>query len=84
MNVPIYYFVGENDPATPVWMAHRHFNRQNNSQQLLVEVLEAGHNPLLAGLSDCSAKIWNQILRNEGDLSVSLSSCKLKSRIKTR
>lgn len=81
MKVPIYYFVGENDPATPVRMAHLHFNGQKKSRKLLVEVLEAGHNPLMSGLSDCSAAIWSQILRNEKNLSTSLSTCKLKSKL---
>jgi pimeloyl-ACP methyl ester carboxylesterase len=78
--VPLYYFVGENDPNTPVWQAEYHFNHQPLSPKNLIVVQDgAGHAPLTVNLSmdGCGKKILDSVVLNKGDdFEDALQECK--------
>ena len=79
----IYYFSGENDPATPPSMAQYHFDSQSFAKRFLVHVKEGGHNPLKVNLSDCKSKIWAEILQNGNHIERALQGCQLETSLTT-
>ncbi|NOT78645.1 MAG: alpha/beta hydrolase [Bacteriovoracaceae bacterium] len=79
----IYYFSGENDPATPPNLAQYHFDNQPFAKKFLVHVKEGGHNSLQVNLSDCKSKIWAEILQNGNRIDRVLQGCQLETSLTT-
>lgn len=77
----IYYFSGQQDPATPPYMAKYHFDNQPLARKYLIEVQEGGHNSLKVNLSDCAGKIWAEILQDTGRIGDALYTCSLKATV---
>lgn len=73
IQAPIYYFMGELDPATPEWQARYHFSKQLSLPRTIVSVKNAGHFALSGSLMSCSTQVWREIVR--GDIAVALKSC---------
>lgn len=78
IQVPIYYFEGTFDPATPMTQARYHFDHQTSAPKVFVTVDEGGHGALSFSASLCSSNIWKLIGEGQLDLSASLQSCGLK------
>lgn len=76
ITAPIYYFEGEQDPATPATLARsEHFEKQTGSkarQFLLVK--EAGHNPFGINMEDCKDAVWGAIA-TVGDFKAAVNTC---------
>jgi hypothetical protein len=68
VTVPIIYFQGEHDPATPLDQALYHFETQKQAPRYFVKVDRAGHAVLGVTLNagDCRERLWEAII---GDLS---------------
>jgi pimeloyl-ACP methyl ester carboxylesterase len=75
--VPIYYFEGSNDPATPPSYAVYHFDKHRGSPRHFAYVLEASHDPLTQSLNTagCSDAVWQSILFGSGTLRGALGRC---------
>ena len=62
VKAPIYYFVGENDPATPSALAKYHFDHQTSAaSKELIFIGKGGHNPLELSLPDCMVDVWGAL-----------------------
>ena len=59
--VPIYYFQGANDPATPLNTALYHFAVQTKTSRQFFTVTGAAHAPLTSSLRTCADDIWTSI-----------------------
>ena len=69
LTVPIVYFQGEHDPATPLWQARYHFAHQSQAPRYFVRIDQAAHAALSVTLDvgNCPARLWDAItddLRN--------------------
>jgi len=84
VSVPIFYFAGENDPATPVGQAKYHFENQTAARRFFVKVPRGGHDALGANLSDCIDWIWRGIIDDGASLSAALAKCKLRPTLEVR
>jgi pimeloyl-ACP methyl ester carboxylesterase len=75
--VPIYYFEGSNDPATPPSYALYHYDRHPGSPRRFVYVLQASHDPLTQSLTTagCSDDVWQSILFGTDTLRSALGRC---------
>ena len=82
-SAPIYYFEGAHDPSTPLKQALYHFETQTRSRRTFVTVPEGGHIDFLYGLKDCSGAIWSAIAANDGSLEAALSTCKLRTELRS-
>lgn len=58
------YFVGENDPSTPLWQGAYHFDRQKENEKLFIRVQGAGHRPFQLNLKDCSSHLYGALFKN--------------------
>lgn len=76
---PIYYFEGENDPATPMIQARYYYDNQLHTKRIFVTVHGGGHNALALNLRDCSSQIWKAITQGTNELRLALSGCKLST-----
>jgi pimeloyl-ACP methyl ester carboxylesterase len=76
--VPIYYFEGSNDPATPPSYAAYHFDTHRGSPRHFAYVLEASHDPLTQSLdtAGCSDAVWQSILFGTSTLREALGGCR--------
>lgn len=61
---PIAYFVGVRDPATPLSHARYHISKQTRTSRIVLEVPEAGHNPLSVTLADCAQDLFRGYLES--------------------
>lgn len=77
-SVPIYYFQGSNDPATPIHSALYHLTVQKNTSRQFLTVPGAAHAPLTGSLRSCADEIWSGII-NQRTLSRELLSCPRKA-----
>lgn len=59
--VPVYYFQGSNDPATPLNTALYHFAVQGKTNRQFFTVNGAAHSPLTSSLRSCADEIWSSI-----------------------
>lgn len=77
ISVPIIYFQGPFDPATPIASARYHFENQTSSKRLFVAVDKAAHAPLSGSLYflKCSAAVWNAIGTDFNSIEDSLKTC---------
>lgn len=77
-NTKLIYFIGENDPATPLWQAQHHIDSQTQVNRDVILVHGGGHGTLQLNLFDCDQEIWRAIV--DGDsLEDALSSCQLST-----
>lgn len=60
-DIPIYYFQGTNDPATPLNTALYHFAVQQKTNRQFFTVANAAHAPLSGSLRKCADGIWDSI-----------------------
>lgn len=84
--VPIYYFVGNEDPITPTAQWKAHFEGQRGPK-LLISVKGGSHSALSVNLTDCKSEIWQSILDHpeiegsEARLRATASKCALPTEI---
>lgn len=72
---PIYYFQGDEDPATPLNGALNHFTSQRlKENKHFIKVKNSGHSPFYEAYESCSLNIWAEIQQNPGDAMLSLNS----------
>ncbi len=86
VEAPIFYFVGENDPATPVWQAEYHFTKQTKTARFLTIIGEgAGHAPLSATLyfaDGCGKKVLESVATADFEtVNSALKTCKTPSKV---
>jgi pimeloyl-ACP methyl ester carboxylesterase len=69
LSMPIVYFEGDHDAATPPAQARYHFESQTHTKRYYVSLDLAAHAPLTTSLkiNDCPDQIWQSLI---GDLSV--------------
>lgn len=80
IKAPIYYFEGDQDPATPVSSAVYHFNNQKKSlQKVFILVKNGGHGALSLNLSDCKDAIWKEVVEVNPNLTEALKKCQLET-----
>lgn len=77
VRIPLYYFNGTLDPATPLTQARFHFDNQVSAPKVFVTVEDGGHAALSLSSSPCLAKIWNKIAEGQLDLGDAIPSCGL-------
>ena len=71
----LYYFNGENDPATPIENAVYHYDNQKTAKQKsFVKVLGAGHNPIHLSMDDCLEGLLKGMM-NAQNVSSLTSTC---------
>ena len=58
------YFVGENDPSTPLWQGQYHYDHQEGKQKTFVKVIDAGHRAFQLNLNDCAADLYTALFNN--------------------
>lgn len=77
IEAPTYYFAGTRDPATPLVHAEYAFKNSASRQPRLVVVGEAGHSPLMYGLSTagCRTKVWEALQVGGAHLQQALWDC---------
>lgn len=74
VSVPIYYFQGSRDPATPMQTALYHFTVQTKSNRQFLTVAGAAHAPLTSSLRGCADDLWAAI-SSQRTLGRELSPC---------
>jgi pimeloyl-ACP methyl ester carboxylesterase len=77
MKHPTYYFIGQNDPATPSWQGLYHFYSQGNKKKKAFLIEKAGHRPLQLDLRDCMTQIYQAIF-SETSMLTALPNCSTK------
>ena len=75
LEVPIIYFSGTNDAATPSAQGRYHFNNQKQPIKSFVSIGEAGHNSLQLSLYGCKGQLWDLILKNKRLTQDDLKAC---------
>jgi pimeloyl-ACP methyl ester carboxylesterase len=80
MNAPIFYFQGDNDPATTLENAQYHRLSQQQLPQQFITVADGAHFPL-ALLYDCKEQLWKEILLAGDKLGPVLKGCKAATTI---
>lgn len=74
----LYYFNGEDDPATPMEFAQYHYDSQKSvKQKTFVTVLGAGHNPLHLSMDDCLSILLKGMMSGQ-DIKPLMNSCQWK------
>jgi hypothetical protein len=73
-NSKVYYFIGEDDVATPKWQGEYHFQNHRGSAVKIV-TLGGGHNSLTADQEGCAPDVMNSIADGGSNLAQILSSC---------
>lgn len=68
------YFVGENDPSTPLWQGEYHFDHQTHKQKQFVRVRDGGHRAFQLNLNDCAADLYGALFNNL-ELTKELKKC---------
>jgi pimeloyl-ACP methyl ester carboxylesterase len=81
-SAPIFYFEGENDPATAPENARYHYATHSRAPRYFVTVSQAGHVPI-ASLADCQDRLWPAILRGGLGFQETLSTCRWPTRLET-
>ena len=76
LQVPVVYFQGTKDAATPLWQAYHHYAGQKIEYRSFVKVVEAGHNPLQTSLWTCKPQIWNDLVTRFKVDSSTIENCK--------
>jgi len=66
VTVPIYYYSGTADPATPPWQADAHFAAETGAPRHLMRLARAGHNAFSVNLDDCKPALWQAMASNMG------------------
>lgn len=87
-SAPTYYFLGEVDPATPLWQGNYHFENNLASPRTLVTVAFGGHAPLHHNFASdsepCTLHIVESIAHGGTDLDDALASCRRPSTVERR
>jgi|GEM_PF-1232706 len=77
LGVPVFYFQGNRDPATPYKGARYHFDVQIQTKRTFVTVENASHAPLSFNLKvkGCTSAVWDAMQHQPDKLKKALSSC---------
>jgi hypothetical protein len=77
LSVPVVYFQGEHDPATPLAQARYHFEAQSHVPRWFISIDRAGHSVLNITLAvgDCRERLWNAIASNLDRLEAASRAC---------
>ncbi len=78
-NVKTYFFNGELDPATPLWLAEL---QSGSKVENLFIVPQAGHGPLHNELADCSSSLWTAMEVSENETRKAFNACPWVQRFK--
>jgi hypothetical protein len=70
LSMPIVYFVGDHDPATPPVQARHHFESQTRAKRYYVSLDIAAHAPLTTSLKtqNCTDQIWKSLIADLSSL----------------
>jgi pimeloyl-ACP methyl ester carboxylesterase len=71
-----YYFLGENDVATPPWQGAYHYEHHQGSAMKVV-TSKGGHNSLRFNQDGCASNVMQSIANGGADLETVLSTCPL-------
>jgi hypothetical protein len=76
--IPVYYFQGTSDSATPLWQAQYHYAQNPSGPKTFVTVGEASHEPLHYSLfaAGCKKAALTSVLSGGSDLEAVLRSCR--------
>lgn len=74
-SAPTFYFIGENDSATPTWQGQYHFDNNSKSPRTMLMVPEGGHSPLRGDLDLCSLDLIVAIAEGTTDIEEALFLC---------
>jgi pimeloyl-ACP methyl ester carboxylesterase len=81
---PIFYFSGEDDPATPTSQVQHHFENQMGPR-FWVQVAGGGHAALSGSLMDCQHDLWDLVAQGRPEhLSEVLQTCQMPTTLKSR
>jgi pimeloyl-ACP methyl ester carboxylesterase len=69
-----FYFIGEDDVATPAWQGAYHFEKHKGSAVRVV-TLKAGHNSLEYDQAACAPQLLTSIAAGASDLQAVLATC---------
>jgi pimeloyl-ACP methyl ester carboxylesterase len=77
VNVPLVYFQGEHDPATPLSQARYHFETQRQSPRYFVRIDRAAHATLGVTLNvgDCREHLWDAVMGDLNKLAAAVAHC---------
>jgi pimeloyl-ACP methyl ester carboxylesterase len=79
----VYYFVGEDDVATPPWQsAYAHDNNEDNSTRVLVKT--AGHSSLSVSQRACAPALLTSMAASGAHFAQLLSTCPLAAEVDAR
>lgn len=79
VHAPIFYFSGQQDPATPFNQAVYHYKQQQFAPKRFITVPSGSHNALTINLKDCYPALLNSIVFGEKRLEEVLPTCKVKA-----
>jgi hypothetical protein len=71
-----YYFLGENDVATPPWQGVYHYEHHEGSAVKVV-TSKGGHNSLRFNQDGCASNVMQSIANGAADLDAVLATCPL-------
>lgn len=74
IDIPIYYFQGSIDPATPATDAKAHYVSQQHTAKVYVELTGYSHTNLI-GISNCQAGLWTALSHGPNQLSNVIAKC---------
>lgn len=83
IRAPLFYFSGEDDPATPKYQAEYHYSNQHNTKKYFVSVPKGSHNSFSLNLSDCNESLWQEIISHQELSPESFNQCELKPILKS-
>lgn len=76
--IPVFYFEGTDDQATPLWQARYHVENQPSGKKHFILIEGASHMPLSYSLTaaNCKKAVWDSLIDDGENLSVALQTCK--------
>jgi pimeloyl-ACP methyl ester carboxylesterase len=78
-----FYFIGEDDVATPAWQGAYHFEKHQGGAVRIV-TLKAGHNPLEFDQATCAPQLLKSIAAGATDLQTVLATCPREVRVDSK
>lgn len=74
VGIPLYYFQGTIDPATPATEAKKHYGFQSSTEKIYVAISGYSHTNLI-GMTKCRSGLWDAIAKSPDDLEKTISVC---------
>lgn len=75
-NTKVYYFIGDQDVATPPWQGNYHFQNHEGSAVSLITT-KGGHNSLEFNQARCAPTLMQSIADGGSDLEAAIATCPL-------